>query len=87
MGGTLSAMDFEQIQTYILVGLGIASAVVPLLRHLAGLTASKTDDEHVERIAKLIHDALGYVPTIEVTPALTKDDKDALKAVKEEESK
>lgn len=77
----LVPMDFDisNLEDTILIALGILSAAVPLARHIATLTANKTDDETVEKVAKAIHDFAGWLPTLQLNKALTLEQKRTLK--------
>lgn len=69
--------NFDHLLGIALIALGVASAAVPLLRHLATLTANKSDDEAVEKFAQIVHDALSWIPTLRFAPSL--DQKRTLK--------
>lgn len=72
-------MDISNLEDTILIVLGVLTAAVPLARHVALLTANKTDDEWVEKVAKSIHDFMGWLPTLQLNKALTVDQKRTLK--------
>lgn len=72
-------MDISNWEDTILIALGVLSAAVPLARHIATLTANKTDDEVVEKVAKAIHDFMGWLPTLQLNQGLTLDQKRTLK--------
>jgi hypothetical protein len=58
----MSNSTFETIIDYaFLIFMGL-STLVPVLQFVARQTASKTDDEYVEKFATFVHDALSYFP-------------------------
>ncbi len=68
-----------------IIVLTAASGLVAALKEIAKLTATKADDKWLGKIGEFVHDALRWVPTIEVGgPSVA--DKEVIKAVKAETS-
>lgn len=66
----MSVDTVNHVFDVIMAVLAIASAAVPLAQKIASMTASKTDDELVEKVATFIHDALAFLPTLRLGPTL-----------------
>lgn len=58
---------FDVLVTVLLV----ASAAMPLAQKIASMTATKTDDEIVEKVATFIHDVLAYLPALRIGNTLS----------------
>lgn len=67
----------------VLAVLLAVTGVVESLKALAKLTATKADDELLARVGEFLHDALRWVPTIEIGGP-TVEDKQIVKEVKDE---
>ncbi len=61
-------LSLDSILQVSMIVLAVASAAVPLARKLASLTASRADDEWVEKVANIIDKALSWIPTVTVKP-------------------
>lgn len=55
---------FEQIMNAVVVVVGGLSLLVPVLQYIVKQTATKTDDEWVEKFATFLHDLLAYLPVL-----------------------
>lgn len=53
---------FEAIVNWAFIIFTGASLLVPVMQFVAKQTATKADDEWVEKIATFVHDALAFLP-------------------------
>jgi len=59
-----AVLSDPQTHSYILQGLLIASAALPLLEKLAALTATKKDDEAVQAFGDFLSKVLSFFPRV-----------------------